>query len=96
MEQNIISPDYLDGAKVIKWAWSGKEPFGFVSNENNLLDEEIFGLAICKYDKSESIYRFSCNKKWEVIQDSSYDTIEEAIKLLPKQYRNIQAHWQSK
>jgi hypothetical protein len=37
----------------------------------------------------KSIYRFSCDKEWEVQQDSSYDSIENAIEQLPDQYRNV-------
>ena len=83
-------PDYIDGAKVIKWACSGCNPFGFVG------DEKVYGLAICKYENSGNFYRFSCDKKWETIQDSHYDTIESAINQLPMQYKNVEANWQTK
>ncbi len=36
---------------------------------------------------------FSCNKDWEVEQDSDYDTIEDAIKSSPNQYKNILIKW---
>jgi hypothetical protein len=96
---NTEPPDYLDGARVIKWAWSGQQPFGFVANEDGTEREEIYGLAICRYDKStskEPIYRFSCDKYWETVQDSIYDTVENAILHLPEQYRNEEANWLSK
>lgn len=89
-------PEYLDGAKVIKWAWSGHEPFGFVGVEGDTDRIEIYGLAICKYDEGEGIYRFSCDKDWEVIQDAFSDTIENAIKHLPDQYKNVEANWLTK
>lgn len=98
----IEAPDYLDGAKVIKWAWSGQNPFGYVGNEDDKEREEIYGLAICKYeneegaDNIESIYRFSCDKNWETVQDSLYDTVENAIIYLPEQYKNVNANWQTK
>ncbi len=79
--------DYLDGAKVIMWAWSGHQPFGFMG------EEEVFGLAICQYEGSHIIYRFSCDKNWEVIQDGVYDTAENAINFLPNQYKNVVANW---
>ena len=97
--RNMEPPDYLDGAKVIKWAWSGQQPFGFVANEDGTESEEIYGLAICRYDNStskEPICRFSCDKNWEVVQDSIYDTVENAIRRLPDQYRNEEANWLSK
>ena len=80
-------PKYIDEAKVIKWAWSGEKPFGFVG------EEAIYGLAICHYSYDNSVYRFSCNKDWETVQDAQYDTMEQAINQLPKQYKQVSAEW---
>lgn len=49
-------PDQLDGAKVMKWAWSGDRPFGLVG------EIEIYGLAICRYDDSAEVYRLAVTK----------------------------------
>jgi len=92
----IEPPEYLDGAKVIKWAWSGQQPFGFIGNQDDPERKEIYGLAICKYADGEGIYRFSCNKNWEVVQDRFYDTVENAIKQLPDQYKTVEADWRIK
>ncbi len=89
-------PNYLDGAKVIKCAWSGQKPFGFIANTDNKSQEEVFGFAICRYENSNNFYRFSCDKNWEVIQDAQYNSIEEAIELLPDQYKNVECNWQAK
>ncbi|MGB8192789.1 MAG: hypothetical protein WCF67_12755 [Chitinophagaceae bacterium] len=89
-------PDYIDGARVIKWAWSGEKPFGFVGDENDPQKEEIYGLAICKYEDGDGIYRFSCGKDWETVQDGYYNTVAEALERLPEQYKNVTAHWNSK
>lgn len=88
-------PEYIDSAKVIKWAWSGLQPFGIVSSEDGPEKEEIYGLAICKYEGSKNVYRFSCDKNWETIQDGVYEDIEEAVRLLPDQYKNVEANWHS-
>jgi hypothetical protein len=103
MNKTIIeAPDYLDGAKVIKWAWSGSNPFGFVDSEDDKEREEIYGLAICKYeneegaDNTEMVYRFGCNKSWETVQDGVYDSVENAIFYLPEQYKNEKAEWHTK
>lgn len=82
--------DELDGAKVIKWAWSGDKPFGFVG------EIEIYGLAICRYNGSADVYRLSCDKDWEVQQDGLYDSIDEAVKQLPDQYKLVIATWTNK
>ena len=93
---NSEPPDYLDRAKVIKWAWSGNQPFGFVDNEDKTEREEIYGLAICQYDGKNDVYRFSCDKNWETVQDAQYDTVENAIAQLPDQYKNVKADWNIK
>lgn len=92
----IAPPNYLDGAKVIKWAWAKQNPFGYVANKDGKQREEIYGLAICQYEKNKSIYRFSCNKKWNTVQDEVYSTVEDAIKQLPEQYKNVKVNWQTK
>ena len=86
-------PNYLDGAKVIKWAWSGQVPFGIIENMDGDEKEEVFGLAVCKYEDSDNFYRFSCDKNWEVVQDSLYNSIEDAIRFLPEQYKNVERNW---
>jgi len=92
----VEPPACIDGAKVIRWAWSGSQPFGYISNEDGLEREEIYGLAICKYENSKNVYRFSCDKNWETVQDGIYNDIENAINLLPDQYRNVEANWHSR
>ena len=86
-------PNYLDGAKVIKWAWSGQVPFGITENTDGDEKEEVFGLAVCKYEDSDKFYRFGCDKNWEVVQDSLYNSIEDAIRFLPEQYKNVERNW---
>lgn len=88
-------PANIDGAKVIRWAWSGPEPFGYVGSIDNPERAEVYGLAICQYEKSGSLYRFSCDKHWETVQDAPYATVEDAIRFLPVQYKNVEAVWQS-
>lgn len=86
-------PVMLDGANVIMWAWSGEQPFGHVDTIGTSVSELIYGLAICTYNNSQEIYRFSCNINWEVVQDGHYQTIEQAIDQLPNQYKNVKAIW---
>lgn len=96
MNKTVEPPDELDGAKVIKWAWSGDRPFGVIpiADSDDLI--EIFGLAICQYDDSDSIYRFSCDKDWEVQQDGVYESIDDALRQLPDQYKLVIADWEIK
>ena len=96
-EQINVPHDKLDGAKVIKWAWSGDKPFGLIQiNDNGSDSIAIYGLAICQYDDSSDIYRFSCDKDWEVLQDEVYKTVYDAIRQIPDQYKFVIAQWQTK
>jgi hypothetical protein len=91
-------PDELDGARVIKWAWSGNKPFGLISIVNGSSDDpiEIYGLAICQYDASDNVYRFSCDRSWNVQQDGSYESVDDALRQLPDQYKLVAAKWRTK
>jgi hypothetical protein len=80
VNQIIEPPDELDGAKVITWAWSGDKPFGFIPMTDSDDSIEIFGLAICQYEDSGSVYRFSCDKDWEVQQDGVYESVDDALR----------------
>lgn len=84
-------PSEIDGALVLAWAWSGQKPFGYVPGAEQ---PDIYGLAIATYD-FEQFYRFSCDKDWNTTQDGLYDSVEEAKRLLPNQYKEIPAVWQT-
>jgi hypothetical protein len=90
-------PNEIDGAKVLEWAWSGSIPFGVLKYSGGEKDGqvafEIYGLAICQYEKTGEIYRFSCDENWETQQDSPCSSIEQAKKDLPEQYKNVPANW---
>lgn len=90
-------PDELDGAIVIKWAWSGTKPFGLIRYQDDLYKPiEIYGLAICQYENSDSVYRFSCDKNWKVQNDSPHNSVEEAQHSLTDQYKLVKAEWVDK
>jgi len=94
----VEPPDELDGAKVITWAWSGDKAFGVIPGVNTDANDsiEVFGLAICQYDDSDRVYRFSCDKNWEVQQDGVFESVDEALRQLPDQYKLVTAKWQTK
>jgi len=85
----MTPPSFIDGARVIQWAWSDL-PFGILDG-----NVEVHGLAICKYDHSPQIYRFCCDATWECQQDFDYESIEDAKRLLPQQYCGAPALWVS-
>jgi hypothetical protein len=92
----VEPPEYLDGARVIMWAWSGKKPFGYLPYIDGSSSIEIYGLAICRYGSSGPVYRFSCDRKWVVQNDMDYDSVEEALELLPDQYKQLSVEWINK
>jgi hypothetical protein len=85
-------PPTLDGAEVLYWAWSGNMPFFIMPDGEQGIP--IFGLAICQYAASGSVYRFSCTKTWEVEQDSAWESdVEAALRATSTQYDNAAIMW---
>ena len=76
-------PDFIDGAKVIKWIYSEIEPLTVIYSVDKTQKEEIYGIAICQYPNSSKYSRFYCNKNWKVIQDTEYETLGKIHKHLP-------------
>jgi hypothetical protein len=82
----------LDGAPVLWWAWSGDQAFGQMPGAPER-DRWIYGLAICRYE-SGSLYRFSCNKEWEVVNDAPASNEDEAKNAIPVNYDRSRVFWQ--
>lgn len=72
-------PPIIDDARVLWWAWAGKEPFGFCG------DVPVFGFAVCRYDAGP-LYRFSCDENWETVNDSVHEDEAEAKAAIPANY----------
>ena len=85
-------PPMLDGARVLWWTWSGDVPFGELPGAADE-DRLIFGFAVCQYD-SGAIYRFTCNKQWQVVQDMDHDNEEDAKADILMQYDVSRVMWQ--
>jgi len=87
-------PSHIDGARVLHWAWSDV-PFGDVRFSDGRVAAVIHGIALCQYEGSADVYRFSCGPDWQCEQDQVYGSIQEAKDELPEQYQNAPAHWQA-
>jgi len=85
-------PSQIDGARVLDWAWSDA-PFGMVPSPEGQEGVAIHGLAVCQYDGSSVVYRFSCNGNWKCEQDFDYESVEVAKSELPEQYRHAAPIW---
>lgn len=87
-------PSHIDGARVLEWAWSD-DPFGVVCASDGAEPIAIHGLAICRYDGCATVYRFSCDQRWECAADGDYESIDQAKARLPDQYRGVPAIWRA-
>jgi hypothetical protein len=86
----VTPPATIDGARVLEWAWSDV-PFGAVSDGTTAIP--IHGLAICRYPGATGVYRFSCDRDWQTVQDADHDSVETAKARLPRQYQDVPAEW---
>ena len=86
-------PERIDGARVVEWAWSSPDPFFIMPYSDGSGGIPIHGLAICRYDESRQVYRFSCDDKWETQNDSSHDSIEDAKTAESGQYDVLSVKW---
>jgi hypothetical protein len=75
------------------WAWSGEFPFGELPGAEGD-DGLIFGFAVCRYDETGALYRFTCNKHWQVVQDANQRDEEGAKAAIPGQYDASRVVWQ--
>ncbi|MBI1385815.1 MAG: hypothetical protein GC150_12975 [Rhizobiales bacterium] len=69
------APALLDGAIVLAWYFS-ERPIGRIGDDGSTI--AVHALAICAYERSETIYRFACGRDWDVLQDSDHESLEEA------------------
>ncbi len=85
-------PEKLDNANVILWTWSGPDPF-FIMPDGEC-GIPIYGLAICQYAHSNTVYRLSCDKNWHVQNDSDHNSVEEARTALSDQHEISNIKWE--
>jgi hypothetical protein len=84
-------PDYLDGAKVLKYTEPGH--FGFITDYDatgNPIEREIRYLSLCAYTGDTNCYLFYCDEIFDVISDFLVDTSERLEDSCPR------AVWQPK
>lgn len=52
-----------------------------------------YGLAVCRYEKEEGYYLFSCNSEWKEFADTYHKTIEDAMEQAEFEYAGISDSW---
>ena len=89
----MTPPHVVDGAKILDWVWSGDVPFGHILNREGAKICAVHGLAICAYAGDPRIYRFSCDRNWNVEQDAFHDSAAEAKTEVAQLYPLSIAPW---
>jgi len=83
--ENFEPPDELDGAEVLLWTYNPIEPFFIMRNTDGTEYKPIHGFAICRYKGSDIIYKFSCDRNWNVEGDYDEMSIVEAVQTAESQ-----------
>jgi len=68
----------LDNAKVLMISERGHYGYIEILGSNNS-GVEVCYLAVCKYDKSDTIYLFLCDDEMSVEQDVDFSNVDDAI-----------------
>jgi len=89
----MTPPSTIDDAEVLYWAWSEPAPFFVMTDSNGEDAVAIHGLALCRYPDSKVIYRFSCNSSWETENDSTFETVQQAMQARSAQYDVSSVGW---
>jgi len=73
----ILCMSQLDGAEII--AISELGDYGYIKIEGTNEAIEIAYLAICKYESSDTVFLFLCDKNFSVENDWDFESIEKAL-----------------
>lgn len=73
-------PNAIDNVKVIYWLDTGSQPAYQMPVKNTPSHITISRIAICSYGDGD-FYRFLCNNKWEVENDTVFQSIEDTMDL---------------
>jgi hypothetical protein len=90
----MTPPQTLDGATVLHWVWSD-EPLGALTHSDGTFAGAVHGQAICQYAGDRGYYRFSCDRDWAVVQDSTHETIDDAKAAAAQLYNVTPGAWRS-
>lgn len=83
-------PANLDGAKVLYYTQNGN--YGELKLLNGETVDKYSYLAICKYENDEDYYLFCCNKNYEVVNDTVWESIEKCMSIASSSY-NEKIEW---
>ncbi|MGP1459124.1 MAG: hypothetical protein ACTTKL_07425 [Treponema sp.] len=70
--------------------YTNEDNFGTVDYNDGEKIIPIRYLAICRYANEQGFYLFFCDKKYNVVSDYFFDTIEECKEIAKKSKENIE------
>ena len=95
-EKKQITPDFIGQAKVLFYIVIGESQI-HTENTKSYVNGELmgaaYGLAICQYDKDDGYYLFDCDDRWETINDTFDDTIEDDKLQAEFECENTMSNW---
>ena len=86
-------PQHLDGAKVVCWTVSPRGGFYQLRGADPPIT--VVAMAVAQYEDGGSIYLFTCNRNWEVVQDWDCGSVEEAMELAAEHVGTEALDWES-
>jgi len=60
---------------------------------DNILQDDFYGLAICKYLNDGGYYLFYCTSEWKAIADTWHEAVEDAKDQAEYEYFGIEDNW---
>ena len=81
-------PPQLDGAQVLYYGMLDQrvKPTG---RHRAIIDGHSYTpvyVAVCQYPDDSTIYRFYCDSSWNVMTDTDFETVEESIADIERDY----------
>ncbi|MCB1078133.1 MAG: hypothetical protein KDM64_09935 [Verrucomicrobiae bacterium] len=94
-------PEKIDGARVVRWIELDSQRHRITDAIRLYRDgqeqTEFFGLAIATYDDTagdrQDHYLFYCDPDWETLNDSLYDSLDEATTEAERQFSVERDEW---
>lgn len=81
-------PANLDGARVL--FYTPNDNYGEIKLPNGETADNYCYLAICKYENDKNYYLFCCNEKYEVVNDTVWESVEKCMSVAYSYKENIE------
>jgi hypothetical protein len=95
--KEIISTE-IGGAKVICFTKLDTRHIRTNNTEHHVsgqILQNIYGLAICKYEEEVGFYLFYCDPNWSTITDTWHETVDDAKEQAEFEFTNTLSTWEN-